>query len=98
MRVRAVHFACVMVLLSTLGAAEAYASPGADYGARAQRIGILLQQGVAALAQKPLARTRDAWSEQAQDRVHARSTPIDLPMRPPAEHSVRLHAVTGSGL
>ena len=95
MRFRAVHIACVMVLLSTFGAAEAHATPGASFAARAQYI--LLQQSSAA-AESGFPRPDQATEDPAlpgEPVAHIRAARV---MNPPAAHTVAQHAVSGSGL
>ena len=96
MSLRAVHLACVLLLLSSVGAAEASASRE-HLGLRVGYIAVLLQQGVDGHRQAiALGRSVDTASAAP---LHAGS-PIRAPwtLRPPAAHSLQVHAVTGSGL
>lgn len=96
MRVRAVHLACLLLLLSAFGAAErgSAAQPSFDLGSPAVRV--LLQHGCL---------PREA-TEAASRATRTRRTPR-TPQQPatapasahtPAAHTAALHAVTGSGL
>lgn len=96
MRFRAVHLACVMVLLSTFGAAEAHATHGANFAARVH-MSMRLQQSSAA-SESGFPRPDRAANEPAlpgEPVAHIRAA---RPMHPPAAHTLAQHAVTGSGL
>ncbi len=98
MRLRATHFACVLLLLSSFGATEASTLQSMKLGLGGQYIAALLQQTMAA---------DDAVAvlgEGSFDRVCKELEPGSLAvyraawtMRPPAAQTAELQAVTANG-
>ena len=95
MRFRAVHLACVMVLLSTFGAADTYAAPGTRYAA--QQVSILLQQA-GAVPEAAFSRSVEAQDQPILPGATTAHTRPAWTMHPPAAHTLAQHAASGSGL
>jgi len=99
MRLRARHLACLLLLLSSLGSAEAATlrsgalTPGGRY------IFSLLQQSAAQTAAEPVSTlfTADTPSLPLPASSLA-AVRVAWTMRPPAAHTVALHTLTAAGL
>lgn len=91
MRIRAAQLACLLLLLSSVGAAEASARR-ADYSLGGHYITELLQQAGVAQIESPLSRQLDA--QEAPATYVAHSVRSAWTMRPPAAHCIQVHAVT----
>jgi hypothetical protein len=97
MRLRNRHLACLLLLLSTLSAADARSLRSGDLTLGGRYISSLLIQSVAAAANaEPLAQGVTAHKTEALVLTPAsRSLHLAVwTMRPPAAHTARLHAVT----
>jgi len=99
MRLRNRHLACLLLLLSTLSAADARSLRSGDLTLGGRYISTLLSQtAAAAIIAKPLAeqaappRTATFMLPPASRALHAAA----WTMRPPALHVARLHAATSS--
>ncbi len=98
MRFRAAHFACLLVLLSAFGAADAAARSGQCRDCAA--LHVLLSQ-IATVSQASASApalslsSDEATNLSAADRTQ---TAAAWTMHPPAAHTVAQHATTGSGL
>jgi hypothetical protein len=99
MRLRNRHLACLLLLLSSLSAADAGSLRSGDLTLGGRYISMLLSQSTAAaVASKPLAQhatpsRAEAFVLAPADRaIHA----AVWTMRPPAEHTAALHAITSS--
>ena len=99
MRLRNRHLACLLLLLSSLSAADARGLRSADLTLGGRYISTLLcQSAAAAIIAKPLAqhatspKTEAFVLAPASRALHA----AVWTMRPPAEHTAALHAVTSS--
>jgi hypothetical protein len=97
MRLRTTHLACLLLLLASMGPAQA-STRATDFTLAGQTFAVALLRGAAAVApggvlghELDLDPPAAGHSQTAADRVA-------WMMRPPAAHSVRLQAVTGSGL
>jgi hypothetical protein len=97
MRFRAAHFACLLVLLSAFGAADAASHQGACRDCAALQV--FLQQ--IAVTSAPAAATRSQASPDEHTTLppaQRTRTALSWAMRPPAAQTVAQHAATGSGL
>jgi hypothetical protein len=99
MRLRNRHLACLLLLLSSLSAADASGLRSGDLTLGGRYISMLLSQSAAAaVAIKPLA--EHALSSRAQDLILAPASRAQhatvWTMRPPAKQTASLHAVTSS--
>jgi hypothetical protein len=98
MRLRNRHLACLLLLLSSLSAADARGLRSADLTLGGRYISTLLAQSTVALIAEPLAEhtappKADALVLPPASRaLHA----AVWTMRPPAEHTAALHAATSS--
>ena len=99
MRLRNRHLACLLLLLSSLSAADARGLRSGDLTLGGRYISTLLCQSAAsAIIAKPLAehtapaRTEAFVLPPASRALHAAA----WTMRPPAQHVARLHATTSS--
>ena len=98
MRLRNRHLACLLLLLSSLSAADARGLRSADLTLGGRYISTLLSQSTAALIAEPLAehaappRTATLVLPPASRALHL----AVWTMRPPAEHTTALHAFTSS--
>ncbi len=96
MRLRNRHLACLLLLLSSLSAADARALRSTDLTLGGRYISSLLIQTAAAITAAPLAehatpaRTEAFLLAPASRALHA----AVWTMRPPAEHTAALQAVT----
>jgi hypothetical protein len=97
-RLRAAHFACVLLLISTFGAAEGSTLQGSRAGLRGQYMHALLQQGAAAVASEPAfpGRVTHEFNSGLPFASVAQTRTV-WTMRPPSEHSTSLAAVTSFG-
>lgn len=97
MRLRTAHLACVLLLLSSLGAAEGTTLRSRELGLGSHYISLLLREHtVRVSAETPLSLADGedaAITVPSADRALSR---IVWAMRPPSAHAVALHAVTGS--
>ena len=97
MRLRTAHFACLLMLLSTLGVADAFALPPCGQARVGQYAGSLLSQRGAAHLLRDTPREPHALA--ASDRLPAVAAPVSASeawlVRPPVAHSATVHAVTG---
>ena len=98
MRLRNRHLACLLLLLSSLSAADARSLRSGELTLGGRYISTLLCQSAVAVIAKPLAEhTAPAHTEAfvlppASRALHAAA----WTMRPPAEHTAALHAATSS--
>jgi hypothetical protein len=98
MRLRNRHLACLLLLLSSLSAADARSLRSGDLTLGGRYISTLLCQSAVAIIAKPLAehtappKTEAFVLAPASRALHA----AVWTMRPPAEHTAALHAVTSS--
>ena len=96
MRLRTLQLAFVMLLLSSLGAAESTTARDVDRVLRTTYIGVLLhQQSLAQPQESALSRTLDKAAD-AVPAVAPAVAPVFLAT--PADRTTHVHAVTGSGL
>jgi hypothetical protein len=96
MRLRTLQLAFVMLLLSSLGAAEATTARDAGRILRTTYIGVLLhQQSLAHPQESALSRTLDRLADATPSAAPAPRAPF---LATPAERTTHVHAVTGSGL
>jgi hypothetical protein len=96
MRLRNRHLACLLLLLSSLSAADARSLRSGDLTLGGRYISSLLIQSAAAISAEPHAQSVTAHSTEAFVLPPA-SRAFHLAawtMRPPAAHTARLHAVT----
>lgn len=98
MRFRAAHLACVMLLLSAFGAADAHALAAGRLARRGQPVGILFQPSAASLAENIFARDAAEPSPAALPGAPVGHTRPAWALRPPAAHTLAQHAATGSSL
>ena len=95
MRSRAAQLACLLLLLTSLSAADASAR-SEQFSIGGHYISALLRQNAAtARPESPLVRHLNEQAE-AQHPVSAVTIRSVWAMRPPAAHSVHTHAVTAS--
>jgi hypothetical protein len=98
MRLRNRHLACLLLLLSTLSAADARGLRTGELTLGGRYISTLLCQGAVAIIAEPLAehatspKTEAFVLAPASRALHAAA----WTMRPPAEHTAALHTVTSS--
>jgi hypothetical protein len=98
MRLRNRHLACLLLLLSSLSAADARALRSTDLTLGGRYISTLLCQSAAAIIAKPLAehaapaRTATFVLPPASRALHA----AVWTMRPPSRHAAALHAATST--
>jgi hypothetical protein len=96
MRLRTLQLAFVMLLLSSLGAAETTTARDADRILRTTYIGVLLhQQSLAQPQESALSRTLDRLADATPSAAPAPRAHL---LATPAERTTHVHAVTGSGL
>ena len=96
MRLRNRHLACLLLLLSSLSAADARSLRSGDLTLGGRYISSLLIQSAAAVSAEPLAQSVTAHRTEAFVLPPA-SRAFHFAawtMRPPAAHTARLHAVT----
>ena len=99
MRLRNRHLACLLLLLSSLSAADASGLRSGHLTLGGRYISMLLSQSAAAAAAtKPLAQHTAPSKAEAFQLAPAHHTlhAAVWTMRPPAEHTTSLHAVTSS--
>ena len=97
MRTRAAQLACLLLLLTSVSAAESTARR-AEFSLGGHYIGMLLLQSAAvAPPESPLSRQLDE-EEAAALPAAPLAARTSSPSRPAAAHCVRVHSVTGSGL
>jgi hypothetical protein len=98
MRLRNRHLACILLLLSSLSAADARSLRSGDLTLGGRYISTLLCQGAVAIIAKPLAEHATSPNTEAfvlppaSRALHA----AVWTMRPPAEHTAALHTITTS--
>jgi hypothetical protein len=98
MRLRNRHLACLLLLLSSLSAADARSLRSADLTLGGRYISTLLSQSTVAILAEPLAehtappQTEAFLLPPASRALHAAA----WTMRPPAAHTAALQAVTSS--
>jgi hypothetical protein len=96
MRLRNRHLACLLLLLSSLSAADARSLRSGDLTLGGRYIGSLLIQSVASVSAEPL--TQSVTEHRTEAFVlppASRASHLAAwTMRPPAAHTARLHAVT----
>jgi hypothetical protein len=99
MRLRAIHFASLLLLLAAIGSAEGSGMRNVDYTLGGHYISVLLAQHEAATSAHA-AITDEPHQARSLDLPTAALAQYKSPwtMRPPSAHSVSLHAVTGSSL
>lgn len=96
MRLRNRHLACLLLLLSSLSAADLRGLRSTDLTLGGRYISTLLSQGAVAILKEPLAehaappKTEAFVLPPAARMLHAAA----WTMRPPAEHTAALHAFT----
>jgi hypothetical protein len=99
MRLRAVNLACILLLLSSLSAAEAAPLRSGAFGLGGHYVTALLAHDAANIAGDApgshAARGTLAFALQPASLAQHRAP---WTMRPPSAHSAALHAVTASGL
>jgi hypothetical protein len=99
MRLRNRHLACLLLLLSSLSAADARGLRSGDLTLGGRYISTLLCQSAAAaiiakpLAEDTVARKTEAFALAPASRVLHTAA---WTMRPPAAHTAALHAITSS--
>ncbi len=99
MRLRTRHLACLLLLLSSLSAAEGSTTRSADLSAGGRYISMLLSQRAAATVQaQPIVAGTASYKIEAFALPPAsRSQHIAAwTMRPPAAHTAALHAATST--
>jgi len=97
-RLRASHFACVLLLISTFGAAQGSTLQGSRAGLRGQYMHALLQQGAATVVSEPAFPDRAAGGFKSGLPVASIAQARTVwTMRPPSAHSTGLAAVTSFG-
>ncbi len=97
MRLRTRHLACLLLLLSSLSAAEGSSMRSADLSAGGRYISMLLSQRAAvATAAQPIAPGTASYKIEASPLPPASLTQqtIAWTMRPPAAHTAALQAAT----
>jgi hypothetical protein len=98
MRLRNRHLACLLLLLSSLSAADARSLRSGDLTLGGRYISTLLCQSAVAIIAEPLAEHTAPPKTEAfvlAPASRARHAAV-WTMRPPAEHTTALHAVTSS--
>ena len=97
MRLRNRHLACLLLLLSSLSAADARALRSTDLTLGGRYISMLLSQSAAsAVAAQPLAHHALASKTEAFASADRALHAAVWTMRPPAAQTATLHAVTAS--
>jgi hypothetical protein len=97
MRLRTAQFACLLLLLASVGQANATARK-TDLLLGTQSISVILMQSAAAIqALSPITEQMDRVAETTPSPLPAATRTI-WSMRPPAAQTTRVHAVTGSGI
>jgi hypothetical protein len=96
---RALHFASLLLLFAALGSAEGSVSRRGEYALDGHHLVMLLAQDRDRLSAKFAPGSAPGESLQLMlPAAAAAQRAAAWTMRPPSEHSVALHAVTGSGL
>jgi hypothetical protein len=99
MRLRARHLACLLLLLSSLGSAEAASLRSGPLTPGGRYIFSLLQQSAAQTAAEPTSTLfigdTPSLPLPASSRAAVR---VAWTMRPPAAHTAALHTLTAAGL
>jgi hypothetical protein len=96
MRSRAVQLACLLLLLTSVGATES-SSRGEQFSIGGHYISVLLRQNAAtARPESPLVRHLNEQAE-TQPPFPAVTIRSVWTMRPPAAHSAALHTLTAAG-
>jgi hypothetical protein len=96
-RFRTAQLACLLLLLTSIGAAER-PMRGADSALSNRYISVLLLHRTSvARAETPLTHSLDQATPAAPSAAPFLNRSV-WTMRPPSAHSVRVHAVTGSSL
>jgi hypothetical protein len=98
MRVRALNLACILLLLSSLSAAEGAPLRSGEFGLGGQYISALLAQDATARTAAALPNTPRQALDTALPISGLQHHRTARTMRPAAAHSLQLQAVTGSGL
>jgi len=97
MRLRTRHLACLLLLLSSLSAADARTLNSANLTLGGRYIGMLLSQSAAAaVATKPLAQHTAPQPAEALAPAARALHATAWTMRPPALHAAELHTLTSS--
>ena len=96
MRNRVAQLACLLLLLTSVSAADA-STRRHEFSLGSHYIGMLMQNAVAAHIDSPLSRQFDS-EEDAAPLAAPAPLPTVFDMRPPAAHSALVHAVTGFGI
>jgi hypothetical protein len=97
MRLRTRHLACLLLLLSSLSAADASTLRSGDLTLGGRYISMLLSQSAATtVAAKPLAQHSAPPKAEALAPAHRALHAAVWTMRPPAQQTAELHAVTSS--
>jgi hypothetical protein len=99
MRLRAVQFACLVLLLSSLSAAKGASLRSGEFGLGGQYISTLLAHDSAAAADEATLRVQlDDTRVTAIPTTAGAHARIVWTMRPPAAHSAAVHALTGTAV
>ena len=97
MRLRNRHLACLLLLLSSLSAADASGLRSGHLTLGGRYISMLLSQSAATtVAAKPLAQHTALPKAEALAPAHRAIHAAAWTMRPPAQHTASVHAVTSS--
>jgi hypothetical protein len=99
MRLRTRHLACLLLLLSSLSAAEGSTTRSADLSAGGRYISMLLSQRAAATVEaQPIAADTASYKIEAFALTPASRSQHTAAwtMRPPAAHTAALHAATST--
>jgi hypothetical protein len=96
MRNRVAQLACLLLLLTSVGAADA-STRRHEFSFGSHYIGMLMQNAAAVHIDSPLLRQFDS-EEEAAPLASPAPLPTSFAMRPPVAQSAHVHAVTGSGI
>jgi hypothetical protein len=97
MRNRVAQLACLLLLLTSVSAADA-STRRREFSLGSHYISVLMQNAAAVHIDSPILRQFDSDENAAASLTTSAPRPSAFAMRPPAAHSVHVHAVTGSGI
>jgi len=98
MRFRAAHLACLLVLLTAFGAADAATRSSSGRDGSAFRV-LLGQTGaISAGSESAPAASRSARTHSVLPSAERTQATLPWTMHPPAAHTIAQHATSGSGL
>jgi hypothetical protein len=101
MRNRVAQLACLLLLLTTVSAADAAARRNpvrrSEFSFGSHYIGMLMQNAATVHIDSPLLLQFDS-EQDAAPLASSASLPVAFAVRPPVAQSAHVHAVTGSGI